>query len=122
MPTRKVRADILRTKGDAETIVAGSDLAWTVFRPSVIFGRGGSVSQPVRRASSAMMPISCRSPLAKRRFQPVFVGDVAARVRRWPIDDDRDARQRYGLCGPKVYTCASWSKYVGPVDWIQSNT
>src|ERR1700716_846684 len=30
----------LRTKGEAEAIVATSSLAWTIFRPSVIFGRG----------------------------------------------------------------------------------
>ena len=28
-----------RTKGEAEAIVADSRLAWTIFRPSVIFGR-----------------------------------------------------------------------------------
>jgi NADH dehydrogenase len=32
----------LRTKGEAEIIVASSDLAWTIFRPSVIFGREDS--------------------------------------------------------------------------------
>ncbi len=32
----------LRSKGEAEAIVSASDLAWTVFRPSVIFGREDS--------------------------------------------------------------------------------
>ena len=32
----------LRSKGEAEAIVAASGLAWTIFRPSVIFGREDS--------------------------------------------------------------------------------
>ena len=32
----------LRSKGEAETLVADTDLAWTIFRPSVIFGREDS--------------------------------------------------------------------------------
>ncbi|HVP87670.1 MAG TPA: complex I NDUFA9 subunit family protein [Casimicrobiaceae bacterium] len=32
----------LRSKGEAEGVVATSDIAWTIFRPSVIFGREDS--------------------------------------------------------------------------------
>src|SRR5215510_12120584 len=33
-------SEYLRTKGGAERVVRDSGLAWTIFRPSVIFGRG----------------------------------------------------------------------------------
>ena len=46
----------LRSKGEAEAIVAASGLDWTIFRPSVIFGREDRVPQSVRDASA----LSCR--------------------------------------------------------------
>ena len=44
----------LRTKAEAEAIVAGSGLRWTIFRPSVIFGREDSFLNLFARLSRAL--------------------------------------------------------------------
>jgi NADH dehydrogenase len=51
---------------------------------------------------------------AEARFQPVWIGDVAAAFVR-AFDDDRTLRQRYALCGPRVYTLRDLVAYVGEV-------
>jgi len=64
------------SKGRGEEIVRNSDLRWTVFRPSAIFGRGD-------RFIDTLVRVLGRSPVAavpgdgRVRFQPVFVEDVA---------------------------------------------
>jgi uncharacterized protein YbjT (DUF2867 family) len=100
----------LRTKGEAEAIVASSNLAWTIFRPSVIFGREDSFLNLFAKLER-MMPVV---PLGSygARFQPVFVGDVA-RAFEAVIGDDATHGQRYSLCGPKVYTLRELVAYVG---------
>jgi len=100
----------LRTKGEAETIVAGSALAWTIFRPSVIFGREDSFLNLFAKLERMMPLLPLGSPNAK--FQPVFVGDVA-RAFDAAIDDDATHRQRDSLGGPKVYTLRQLVEYVG---------
>ncbi|HTP48822.1 MAG TPA: complex I NDUFA9 subunit family protein, partial [Casimicrobiaceae bacterium] len=65
----------LRSKGEAEAIVASSGLAWTIFRPSVIFGREDSFLNLFARLEAILPVMVLACPDA--RFQPVFVGDVA---------------------------------------------
>lgn len=91
----------LRTKGEAQALVEASKLDWTVFRPSVIFGRGDSFLSLFAKLVKLMPVVFLAAPEAK--FQPVFVGDVAHCFAQ-SVDDDRTIRQRYELCGPNVYT------------------
>src|SRR5204863_698089 len=100
----------LKSKGEAEEIVMASSLAWTIFRPSVIFGREDSFLNLFAKLER-MMPVL---PLGSSgaRFQPVFVGDVA-RAFEAATDDDTAHGQRYSLCGPKVYTLRELVAYVG---------
>jgi NADH dehydrogenase len=91
----------LRTKGEAQALVEASELDWTIFRPSVIFGRGDSFLGLFAKLVQLMPVVILAAPEAK--FQPVFVGDVACCFAQ-SVDDDRTIRQRYELCGPKVYT------------------
>ena len=100
----------LATKGEAESIVAGSDLAWTIFRPSVIFGREDSFLNLFARLERLLPVIALACPHA--RFQPVFVGDVARAFMR-SLSDDATHSQRYPLCGPKIYTLRELVTYVG---------
>jgi len=64
------------SKGRGEEIVRNSDLRWTIFRPSAIFGPGD-------RFIDTLVRVLGRSPVAavpgdgRVRFQPVFVEDVA---------------------------------------------
>jgi NADH dehydrogenase len=93
----------LRTKGEAERIVRGSDqIAATIFRPSTIFGPDDSfVNRFARllRLPSPVFPL----PRAEARFAPVFVGDVVEAFTRC-LRDPRTSGESYELCGPRTYT------------------
>jgi NADH dehydrogenase len=102
----------LASKGQAEAIVAASDREWTIFRPSVIFGPEDSFLNLFARLERLPMVIALAC--AEARFQPVWVGDVAAAFVR-ALDDDRALRQRYALCGPRIYTLRELVAYVGEV-------
>jgi NADH dehydrogenase len=99
----------LRSKAQGEAVVADSGLAFTIFRPSVIFGRQDTFLNLFARLAR-VFPVL---PLAagQARFQPVFVGDVAACFAQASIDDATIGK-RYGLCGPKVYTLEALVRYV----------
>ena len=100
----------LRSKGEAEAIVRESGLAWTVFRPSVIFGRGDGFINLFARALELFPVMMLACPGA--RFQPVYVEDVAAAfVRSLPRLDS--AGRAWELCGPRVYTLRELVEYVG---------
>jgi uncharacterized protein YbjT (DUF2867 family) len=100
----------LASKGEAEAIVAASELEWTIFRPSVIFGREDSFLNLFARLERFLWIVALAC--AEARFQPVWVGDVAAAFVR-ALDDERTLRQRYPLCGPRVYTLRELCAYVG---------
>ena len=100
----------LASKGQAEAIVAGSDLDWTIYRPSVIFGREDSFLNLFARLERFLWVIALAG--AEARFQPVWVSDVADAFVR-ALDDERTLRQRYALCGPRVYTLRELVTYVG---------
>jgi uncharacterized protein YbjT (DUF2867 family) len=102
----------LRSKGEAEAIVRESGLAWTVIRPSVIFGRGDSFLNLFARTLKMfpVMPLACPNA----RFQPVYVEDVAA-VYVKSVPDPGSAGKAYELCGPRVYTLRQLVEYVGAV-------
>jgi len=64
------------SKGRAEELVRQSGLAWTIFRPSVIFGPGDQFVHELGRLlrKAPFLPVPGDGGY---RLQPVFVGDVA---------------------------------------------
>src|SRR5207248_2912506 len=64
----------LKSKGEAEEIVMASRLAWTIFRPSIIFGRDDSFLNMFAGLMRRLPVIALAAPTA--RFQPVHVADV----------------------------------------------
>jgi uncharacterized protein YbjT (DUF2867 family) len=100
----------LRSKGEAEALAAQADLAWTIFRPSVIFGREDSFLNLFAKIERLLPVIALAG--AQARFQPVYVSDVADAFLH-ALGDDRTHRQRYALCGPTVYTLRELVAYVG---------
>jgi uncharacterized protein YbjT (DUF2867 family) len=99
------RSHYLRTKGHAEQLVrVASGLEWTVFRPSVIFGPGDSLT---RRFASLLRLSAGVLPLARpeARFAPVYVGDVAEAFVR-AVGNAETVGATYELCGPEVLTLA----------------
>ena len=100
----------LASKGEAEKIVGDSQLAWTIMQPSVIFGREDRFLNLFAQLERWLPVMALACP--KARFQPVAASDVArAFVRALP--DDATHRQRYPLCGPKIYTLRELVAYVG---------
>ena len=89
----------LRTRGEAEAKVKASRLAWTIFRPSVIFGPGDGLF--FRFAS--LLRIAPVLPLARAhaKFAPVYVGDVAEAFAR-AIAHPHAAGRTYELFGPRT--------------------
>jgi NADH dehydrogenase len=104
----------LRSKGEGEKYVqeAGDDLAWTIFRPSVVFGSGDSFLSLFAQLLRLAPVLPLASPQA--RFQPVWVEDVA-RAFVDCILNEATYGQRYELCGPRVYTLRELVTYVGEV-------
>jgi len=102
----------LRSKGEAEAIVAGSKLDWTIFRPSVIFGREDAFLNLFAHLQKLLPVMALAAPDA--RFAPVFVGDVAQAFAT-SLRADATVRQRYELCGPQTYTLEALVRYVGEV-------
>ncbi len=102
----------LRTKGAAEAIVTASGLDWTMFRPSVIFGREDSFLNLFARLARALPVVVLGAPDAK--FQPIYVEDVAHCFVQ-AVGDELTHHARYDLCGPTVYTLRELVRYVGEV-------
>jgi NADH dehydrogenase len=99
-----------RSKGEAEALVMGSGLDWTIFRPSVVFGRGDSFLTMFAKLVRMLPVVVLAAPNA--RFQPVWIGDVAHCFAH-SVTDPRTVGGRYDLCGPKVYTLRELVEYVG---------
>lgn len=93
----------LRTKGEAERSVRASACAWTIFRPSVIFGAGDGLFCRFEALTrlAPVLPLAC----ANTRFQPVYVGNVAEAFVR-ALVERRTVGQSYDLGGPAVMTLA----------------
>jgi NADH dehydrogenase len=102
----------LRTKGEAEAIVRESGLAWTLYRPSVVFGPGDSFLNLFATVLRFSPVVALACPDA--RFQPVFVEDVAAAFVKGLADLGSFGRS-FDLCGPRVYTLRELVEYVGTV-------
>ena len=103
----------LRTKGEAEAAMlraADADIGVTVFRPSVIFGRGDSFLTLFAKLLDYLPLIALGSPAAK--FQPVWVEDVALAFVA-ALGNPASFGKRYDLCGPKVYSLRQLVQLVG---------
>src|SRR5271165_4048448 len=93
----------LRTKGEAEKLIREqSALDWTIFQPSVMFGRGDSFLNRFARLVAAIPLIF---PLARpnTRFQPVSVDDVVDALLR-TLQGGASSRRTYQLGGPNIFT------------------
>lgn len=110
---RRAPSQYLQTKGRAEDYLhteAGSELAVTSFRPSVIFGPEDSF---LNRFASLLKKVPWLFPLAcpAARFQPVYVGDVAQAFVT-ALQDRESYNKRIDLCGPHIYTLESLVAYT----------
>ncbi len=100
----------LRSKGDGEKAVRESDLATTIFRPSVVFGPEDNFLNQFAFLERIFPVI----PLAfsQALIQPIFVGDVAKAIAT-VFDLDASTGRVYELAGPKVYTLEELVRFSG---------
>lgn len=100
-----------RSKAAGESVVreAGAPLAWTIFRPSVIFGE----HDHFLNLFASLVRLFPVVPLgaARARFQPVWVEDVA-RAFAGSLGDGEVGGRTFALCGPRVYTLAELVEFV----------
>lgn len=101
-----------RSKAAGEEAIrgAGPGLAWTLLRPSVIFGR----DDHFLNLFAGLLRVFPVLPLAGAgtRFQPVWVEDVAETVAHC-LAEPVAAGQTLAVAGPGVYTLAELVGYVG---------
>lgn len=100
----------LRSKAAAERLLAASNLDWTILRPSVLFGPEDNLLNTFA-ALQAVLPFVLL-PKADARFQPVFVGDVAAAILRC-LSERATIGRTFELAGPDVVTLADLVRRAG---------
>jgi NADH dehydrogenase len=117
----------LQSKGTAEGHVraAPGSIAWTIFRPSVIFGAGDSFMNRfagLLRLTGGVIPLA----RAGARFAPIWVDDVVtafayaledrlpeAAMGHTALPGGSSIGQSYDLCGPEVFTLAELVQLAG---------
>lgn len=95
-------SDYLKSKGEAETLVRHSSLDWTLYQPSVMFGRGGGL---VDRFATLLRQLPAL-PLARAqsRIAVTWAGDVAEAIARCINDDALGIDRSFELYGPEALT------------------
>lgn len=91
------------SKARAEAAVRDSGLDWTILKPSLQFGPGDGFFNIVAglvRVSPGIVPVPGDG---KSRFQPIFVGDLAAVVVR-SLADPTTIGGTFELGGPQYWT------------------
>jgi uncharacterized protein YbjT (DUF2867 family) len=107
-------SEYLRSKGRGlERVRAAAQqaaIAFTIFRPSVIFGRRDKFLNLFATLTKYFPIIMLGSPNA--RFQPVSVEDVGNAF-VMSLENEQTFGETYDLCGPKIYTLRELVEYVG---------
>ena len=102
----------LRTKGLAEKTIAehaGDEIAYTIFRPSVIFGPEDSFVNRFARLLKVLPVLPM--PRLDARFAPVYVEDVAQAVVA-SLSDWSCNRKTFELCGPDIYSLGELLSFI----------
>jgi NADH dehydrogenase len=104
----------LRSKGEGASALRlelGEALPWTIFCPSVIFGRDDSFTNRfagLLKFMPGIFPLAC----PQARMAPVHVADVAEAFAR-SVNDPATHFQRYEICGPRDYELKTLVEYIG---------
>lgn len=93
----------LKSRGEAEAAVKASNLDWTIFQPSVIFGQGDGLFCRF----AALLKLAPVLPLARSgtKFAPVYVNDVVEAF-VLSLRNRRSHGEVYELYGPDIFSLA----------------
>lgn len=107
----KAPSAYLRSKGLGESLLLNEiqGVNITIFRPSIIFGRGDGFINLFAKLIQMLPVILLAKPNAK--FQPIYVEDVAAAFVAALENPDTYAKS-YDLAGPKVYSLIEIIQFV----------
>lgn len=89
----------LKTRGEAEAQVRNSGLDWTIYRPSVVYGRNDGLVFRFLKLLKMGPVLPLAQPHAK--FAPAYVGDVASAIERC-LGERASIGRIYELYGPDV--------------------
>jgi len=121
----------LRSKARGEAVIRASSLDWRLLRPSVIFGAEDRFLNLFAQLQQAFPVLPLAGPGAQ--FQPVWVEDVAAALRRL-IEAPEAAGRVYEAAGPQVLALHELVRLAGqllsrprpilplpePLAWLQA--
>ena len=92
-----------RSKGEAEALVRASGLNFTIFRPSLIFGKGDDFFGRVLKQLVSLPPVVPQIGDGTFPFRPVSLSDVATAFAQ-ALELPAASGQTYALTGPQEYT------------------
>src|SRR5512132_3577783 len=98
----EARSRYHRTKWAAEEAVRGSALPWTIFRPSIIYGRGDAFVSMLAAVIKRYTAIPVIGD-GRQRLQPIPVEQVATAFAR-AVAASETVKQIYEVGGPDVVT------------------
>lgn len=90
-----------RTKGEGEIAVRAAFPGATIVRPSIVFGPEDALTN--RLAALSRLPV-VPVVAARRRFQPVYVQDVARAIAMAALDPRTYGGKTFEIGGPQVMT------------------
>jgi NADH dehydrogenase len=105
------RARYHRTKWAAEEAVRASPLAWTIFRPSIIYGRGDEFVS-LLAGLVGRLPVVPVIGGGQQRLQPVSVEQVAEGFAR-AADAPASEKHAYDVGGPEAVTMVRLLDLIG---------
>ncbi|HEX5127866.1 MAG TPA: complex I NDUFA9 subunit family protein, partial [Rhodocyclaceae bacterium] len=102
-------SEYLRSKADGEAAIQKAHAAWTIFRPSVVFGPDDKFLNVFAQLlhTFPILPLGG----ARARFQPVFVEDVVSAIVS-SLTLSASFGHTYELAGPKIYSLLDLVHYV----------
>jgi NADH dehydrogenase len=101
----------MKSKGAAENAVTSSNMKWTVFRPSIIFGPEDefvNVLARIVRLSPLVFPLPAGGVA---RFQPIAVDDVAQAVQK-SLNDSASLQKTYTIGGAVPVTLRQMTERI----------
>jgi NADH dehydrogenase len=103
------RSNYGRTKGEGELAVRKAFPKATIVRPSLVFGPEDDLTN--RFAALARLPFL---PVlaAGRKFQPVYVRDVAQAISKAALEPQVHGSKTYEIAGPQVLTMAELNQAI----------